>query len=288
MINAREGNPVALSSPSRLAYRLSLLLAAVMLIQCVGGLVMNGLYRDNSWVSSIFYGTDLVTLVVVLPLLIWSTVSAARGSARGRLVFLGVVYYAFYNNVYYLFSAFNRFFLVYVAINILSSFTVVAALLGSEVKPIGEGYNRGAHCRWISVVMLICAAILAVMWVGQSGMYIANGQLPQLISDTGSATHMVAICDLTLIVPLLALGAVWLWKGRPWGYAVSTAMLVQCTIITVVLVVGAPFQAVAGIKDAWTMVPLWGLMGIAFLVPLVFMLRSVKASPQKGATAAFS
>jgi hypothetical protein len=255
---------------------LTAVLACAAIVQAAGGLLVPGLYRDNAWVVSVFRATDWVTLVLVAPLLIGALVLARRGSHRAKLVMAGTTYYIFYNNLYYLLSAFNRFFLVYVAIFVLAAGALIAVL---ATMPFGRPGSAGVDGPRlpIAVGMLACAAILAVMWVGQAIAYVAKGRLPQLIVDAGATTHLVAALDLTLIVPPLALAAVWLWRDRPWGAVIATVMLVQCSLVTVALVVGAPFQAAAGIGGAWTMVPLWAAMGAVFLASAGTMLRSAGA-----------
>jgi hypothetical protein len=117
---------------------------------------------------------------------------------------------------------------------------------------------------------------LAVTWIGQCLLSVATGAVPQLITDAGGAgTHMVAALDLTTIVPPLVLGAVLLWRSRPWGYVVGAAMLVQSLLIVVDLVITPAFQAAAGIVDAWTMVPVWTGMGVTFLAGAILLLRRV-------------
>jgi hypothetical protein len=263
------------SSGLRIAYILSAVLAGVLILQTIGGLFIDGLYRDNIWVVSIFRGTDWVTLLLVVPVLIGSLILAVRDSIRARLVLMGSIYYVFYNNMYYLFSAFNSFFLVYVALFVLSAGALIAALISVKANQI-IWPERSAPRKTISVTMFICGAILAVMWVGQSLLFIANGKLPQLIIDSGGITHMVAALDLTLIVPPLIVGAAWLWKSRPWGYVIATTFFIQCAIITLDLIITPAFQTAAGTKDAWTMVPLWALMGAAFLISSVYMLKSIR------------
>jgi len=263
------------SSALHAAYVLSAVLAVVLILQSVGGLFISGLYRDNAWVISVFYGTDWVTLVIVVPILIGSLIASKRSSMRARFILMGTIYYVFYNNMYYLFSAFNRFFLVYVALFVLSAGAFIAALLGTKA-PRMIWPERRTPRKTICATMLVCAAILAVMWLGQALLYIANSKLPQLIIDSGGSTHLVAAFDLTLIVPPLLLGAIWLWKSRPWGYVIATTMLIQCTIITLNLIITPAFQAAAGIKDAWTMVPLWALMGTAFLASSAYLLKGTR------------
>jgi hypothetical protein len=280
MITGREEGHARSSSLSRAAHVFSGLLAAAVILQAVGGLFIQGLYRDNAWVVSVFKGTDLETLVLDAPVMIGALIGTMRGSTRARLILMGMVYYVFYNNQYYLFSAFNRFFLVYVVLFILSSCALIALLLSTDAERLG-GSVRGASRKTIGVIMFANAATLAVMWVGQAAMYVADGRLPQLIIDTGAVTHMVAVLDLTLIVPPLVLGGLWLWQARPWGRVIATAMLVQCTAITVDLLVTPPFQAAAGVKDAWTMAPLWAAMGVTLLSSSLYMLRSIKAGSER-------
>lgn len=274
-------NQEAVADPARSpsggpAHILPAILTAFVLLQSAGGLLIGGLYRDNAWVVSIYRGTDWVTLLLVVPVLIASLRLARRGSLRARLVLAGTLYYVFYNNVYYQFTAFNRFFLVYVAIFVLSAAALIAVLLGTNAGRVAASDRVRKP---VSLAMFAMAAILAVMWIGQNILFIADGKVPQLIADTGGITHMVAALDLTLIVPLLALGAAWLWKGRPWGRVITTAMAVQCSLITIVLLVGTPFQAAAGVKDAWAFFPLWAFMGIVFWTSAALMLISIgKAS----------
>jgi hypothetical protein len=199
-----------------------------------------------------------------VPLLLAALAWASRGSAGGWAAWLGTLYYVFYNNLYFLLgSAFNRFFLVYVAITILSAFALVAAVAETPGTMVRVSVAKAPRSV-IGSILFACAAILAVMWVGQSLAYVATGALPQIIGDTGGITHVVAALDLTAIVPLLLFGAVRLWRSRPWGFVVSAGMLVQGVLITVDLLVSAPFQAAAGVRDAWTVAPLWAVMLAAF------------------------
>jgi hypothetical protein len=264
------------------AEKLSALLAAAVFVQSAGGLFLKGLYRDNTWVVSIFRGTDWVTLLLVLPVLLASLAGTRRGSPRARLVWLGTVGYVFYNNVYYLLCAFNRFFLIYVIIFVLASWALAAGLMSPETRRAGGLFDRDRPRKGVVAVLLANAAILAVMWIGQSLLFVGNGRVPQIIADSGGTTHMVAIFDLTLIVPFFILAGVWLWKGRAWGYILSAVMLVACVFITTVLVVSPPFQAAAGVPKAYALVPLWGLMGVSFLASAIHLFGGLKLASTPG------
>lgn len=258
------------------AHRLSVSLAVVLFAQAAGGFFWPALYRDNFWVRSVLVGTDFVTLVLILPLLAGALWLVRRGSPRARLALNGVLYYVFYNNVYYLLSAFNRFFLVYVAVFVLSLGALIASLLATDATALTGPAARVAR-KPVCAVLAVCAAILALMWTGQAVLFIVKGELPQLIADSGGVTNLVAVLDLTLIVPFLLLGCWWLWQARGWGVIVAAGMLVQCTLITVNLIITPWFQASAGVADAWIMVPLWAMMGAAFLGAALAVFRQVPA-----------
>ncbi len=164
---------------------------------------------------------------------------------------------------------------MYVAVAISSAGALGAALATTDAPALAAPALPRTPRRVTAAILLACAAVLVFLWVGQSVAYVVTGTLPQLILDAGSATspHIVAALDLTTIVPPLVLGAIWLWKQRPWGYVVSAAMAVQGLLITVDLVSTAPSQAAAGVVGAWPMVPLWLAMAAAFLAASVLLLR---------------
>ena len=98
------------------AYKLTVVVAGLMLAQSALGLMFRGQYRDVEWIAATWLGNDWVTLVVALPLLAAGLVLTRRGSAAGLLLWLGTLGYAIYNYAYYLFgAALNAFFPLYLA-----------------------------------------------------------------------------------------------------------------------------------------------------------------------------
>lgn len=262
--------------PSFVRFRcFTVLLVFVLALQSAGGILIPQLYHDSPWVIASFRGTDIVTLAVIIPLLIGMQIFLQRGALRARLVWVGVLYYIFYNNLYYLFSAYNAFFLVYVAIFILSLSALITALISTNSAavagcPASEGYRRV-----ISFIMIALAAVLGLTWIAESVNYIFTRQMPQIIIDTGGSSNLVAILDLTLIVPPFILGSVLLWRAQIWGYIISAVMIVQFALLTVSLIFTAPVQAAAGINNAWAMVPILIPMGIACSVAAIMLFRKI-------------
>lgn len=83
-----------LQSKFRWSYLLSAIIAILIIVASAGGLFLTGLYRDNTWTSSQFRGSDLVRLVVAVPLLVAALILARRGSQRAQLIWLGMLWLA--------------------------------------------------------------------------------------------------------------------------------------------------------------------------------------------------
>jgi hypothetical protein len=78
-------------------YFLSVLIAILATVVSAGGLFLNGLYRDNLFVTSAWKGSDLVTLFIAVPILVAALIFSRRGSQRAQLVWMGTLDYMLYN-----------------------------------------------------------------------------------------------------------------------------------------------------------------------------------------------
>jgi len=86
-----------LQTKLRPAYILSAIIAILATVASAGGLFLGDLYRDNTFISSLWKGNDLVTLVVAVPMLVAALILAMRGSQRAQLVWLAMLNYMLYN-----------------------------------------------------------------------------------------------------------------------------------------------------------------------------------------------
>ncbi len=255
------GRPLAMAQPasapqSRLhgPEALSAVIAVLMIFASVGGLLLHGLYRDNTWATAAFRGNDLATLLLAVPVLVVALVLARRGSERARLVWFAVLAYNVYNYAFYLFgTAFSDFFLLYAALESLSLIAVAfaAPAIGAISWPV-----RPARARAVAAYMAVVGAMFGAMWVTQAVRFLASGTVPRVITDSGLHTSIVFALDLTLIVPAMLIGAVLLWRGRPAGLVLGVVMNVVGALYMAALAIAGAFQARAGISGAsWAAPP---------------------------------
>lgn len=239
----------------RTAYNLSIIITVLIIVASAGGLLIDGLYRDNTWTTTQLRGSDLVRLVVAVPVLVAALMFTKRGSQRALLIWLGMLWLTVYDYAFFLFgAAFNVFFLVYVALFSLSILALIFAVPRVDAKAISRKFKARTPVRWISGYMLFIAIFLGGLWGAQTLNFMVTGQLPQSNIDSGHPTNIVFALDLALLVPGLVLAAIWLWQRRPWGYILGAMMLVKGTIYPMALIGMAIFYYDAtGIWDplAW-------------------------------------
>lgn len=260
-------------------YRLSTLIVVLMLAQAGGGLLIDDLYRDNLFVTTASRGNDLVTLMVATPLLGMAIVLSRRGSARAQLVWLGMLDYALYNYAFYLFgTAFNKFFLLYVALFALSIYALLIGLANLEVGALRQQFVAGTPVRWISGYMLFVALGLTCVYLAQSFGFILTGQLPPIVTLSGHPTNIVFALDLSLVVPVLVLGAVLLWRRHPWGYVLATIANVKGAVYMLVLCVNTVWAFQVGAIQDLAEVGLWATIGVGSLMAAVALLHHLRAA----------
>ena len=258
------------------AYVLSAIIAILTIVASAGGLFLSDLYRDNLLVTAGWFGNDLVTLAVAAPMLIAALILSMRGSQRAQLVWLGMLDYTLYNYAFYLFgAAFNRFFLIYVALFTLSIFALIFGLAKLDVNAISQKFHARTSVRWISGFMLFVALGLTGVYVAQSLGFVATGQLPDIVVKSGHPTSVVFALDLSLVVPFFVLGAIWLWQRRPWGYVLAAIVNVKGAVYMLALSAVTVSAVQAGASKDLSQVALWGFIGAGSLIASLFLLGNL-------------
>lgn len=261
----------------RPAYMLSVLLAILMIVQSAGALLLKGLYRDNSFVQTVFLGNDLITLFVAAPLFISAVILARRGSQRALLVWIGMLDYALYNYAYYLFAtSFNWFFLLYVVLFGLSIYTLIFALVNLDAGAISRAFKPRTPVKLIASYMLFIALGLTSVYLAQSIGFILTGEAPLIVTKSGHITNVVFALDLSLVIPVLVLGAIWLWKRQPWGYILSTMVNIKAVVYMLALCTSTILVYRVGLVESPAEVVLWGAIGLGSLIASLLLIGNMQ------------
>jgi hypothetical protein len=130
--------------------------------------------------------------------------------------------------------------------------------------------------------MLFVAFGIGGLWIAQSLSFVVSGQVPQFIIDVAHPTSVVFALDLSLVVPFLILGAIWLWKRQPWGYVLAAILNVKGAVYMPALIAVSISATKAGFSEGPAELPVWGLLNLGFLLASLFLLRNVQPAPEEG------
>ena len=264
---------------SRTERSLSIVLAALMATQAVLGLLASGAYRDVVWIKATWFGNDLVTLLIAIPLLLGAMRFASQGSTRARLVWLGVLGYAVYNYTYYVLgAALNVFFAVYVLAFVVSLASLILGLVGTDAASAATAFSGRTPARALGGYYVFVATGLSAVWLGTWAAYAFAGRPTPVATE---AFHLVAALDMTLMVPALVTGGVLLWRRRPWGYVIAAAAGIQASLYLLVLSVNSVVSISRSIVAAPGELPIWGTLMVLTFTATAWLVRACDA-PNKG------
>jgi hypothetical protein len=260
------------------AHVLSGIIAILTIVASAGGLLLNNLYQDNLFVTSGWYGNDLVTMFVAVPILITALFIAIRGSQRARLIWLGMLAYTLYNYAFYLFgAALNNFFLVYAILFALAILALIFGLTSLNVEEIVEQLNPNISVKWVGWYVFFVALFLGTFWIVLSLNYILTQEIPQIVTVVDGHTNLIAALDLSMVVSFGLLDAIWLWRRKPWGYVLAVIWNVKGAIYMLALSASIVSAVRAGAAKDLLPIALWGSIGIGCLISSIYLLANLKS-----------
>lgn len=201
------------------------------------GATLLGLFRDGQYVESGFellrlQAQDAVLLSIGVPVLALGLWLATQGSVRGRIIWLGSLAFMAYMWTHYAFVvAYNEFFLGYVALFGLSVFTLLSAILTTDATQVAEAISGESTIRIYVAFLGIAAVGLSAMWLFDIVPALVAGEVPSGIVQLGPEAAHTYVIDLGILVPSLAITALWLHYRRPWGYVCAGVLLVFAALV---------------------------------------------------------
>lgn len=235
------------------------------------GLFAKDIYRDNVFVQTAWQANDWLTLLTVLPLMLF--VLLTKKTIRVHLLWAGLLGYLIYNYAFYLFgAAFNKAFLVYVGIVAGAVWAMVDLL---RKLPVQQLRSFSIYNRWIASYLFLIAAMLFAIEVPPSIGFSFTGLLPAIVVKSGHPTSIVYALDLTMIFPALLVAGYWLWQRKPWGYVLAAILLFKSAAYGLVLCSGTVLLMLRGV-DRDPLLPFYLFITAGGFSGLFVLLRSLK------------
>ena len=249
----------------------------LLAIAAGGGLLVRGLYRDSRYFATQAVAQDLVSLSVVLPFLIATTLLAARGSLRARLLWLGgLVYLVYTYAISALAARFNALFLIYVGLLGCSLYALIGGLVTTNFQAIRASFSESAPVKAVSTYLAVLTILFYWMWLSEVIPALIAGETPKSITDNGTPTNAVHVLDMAWVLPAMAMAAVSLWRRRPLGYALAGALLSFVVLLALAILSMVVLLARAGYPVVAPQVVVFAALCVISLGMLIWYLQHLR------------
>jgi hypothetical protein len=214
-------------------------IAFLLALTAVAGIFWPATYaRETLYSRAGAIASDLVDLLLVVPILLISGIKGYRGSVPARLVWLGTLGYLFYNFVLYTFGVhFNALFLVYCATLGLCFYAAVFSVPFIPLRQIAQSYGPRAPRKTAAIAFLVVALLYAAFDMSEAIPAILAGRVPQTAIQLNTPVNFVHALDLVFLLPALCIATVLLLRKKAAGYALAPALLALLAIMNIELAV---------------------------------------------------
>jgi hypothetical protein len=255
---------------SRLSYSLSVVVAALMAGAAAWGVLVPGVYDEVPWAEAALRGGDLVSLVVVVPLLCVSLARAERWDAA-RLAWGGVLAYNVYNYAYFVFGTrFNDVFLAHILVLSLSAWGLVFLL--RDVRASTDPHLPVRSAQMVAALLGVVATVLGGMWAVAVLRQAVTGALP-VGAAPPAGLHTVYAVDLTFFVSSLLVSSLLVWRRGAWGRVAGAVMSTAAALYLLNLMAAQLFQSRAGVEGVAAFSPVSASLFVLFAAATYAMLR---------------
>jgi hypothetical protein len=259
----------------RHARAVSITVLGIMAAQSALGLAFPDLYRDVAWIRATWFGNDLVTLAIGVPIMGSALHLVRRGdSAVGCLLWFGMLGYGVYNYAFYMLGAeLNAFFPLYVLAFVSSVLALILLLHGVSARALSARFRPRTPVRFIGGAFAFVATGLASVWIATWAAYIFAGK-PTPVEP--QAFRLVAALDLALMVPALGAGGILLWRRASWGFILAAIAGVQGSLYLLVLSLNSLVAIRRGLAASPGEVPIWGTLALFMIIVTCLFLASAQ------------
>lgn len=235
-----------------------------------------GLYRNDSVsVAAQGIAQDMVTVVLGVPLLIISLCLALKGSLKGRLLLTGTLGYFLYTYISYVFLwMYNPMFIVYVVLMSSSFFAFTLLMMSFDINNLSSAFDENLPVKFLGGFQIFFAAALCLLWMGKIIPTITNGSVPAGLEHY--TTLVIQGLDLGFIVPTAILSGILLIKRKPFGYLLSSVMIMKGFTMGAALTAMIINQYLAGVSMGIIEIIMFPVFSLVIFYCMVLLLKNVK------------
>lgn len=178
---------------------------------------------------------DYVTVLLGVPMLLFSLSWARKGSLKGRFLLAGTLGYFLVTYLFYLvMGMFNILFLAYVLLLGTSFFAFALVMLSLNKADILKQFSSSAPTTFSGGFLIFNSIIIGLLWLSIVIPPLMDGTVipPEVEHYT---TLIVQGLDLALLLPLAFLSGYLLIKKKPLGFLLAPIYLVFLSLLMAAL-----------------------------------------------------
>ncbi len=186
-----------------------------------------GVYAyDSVSVASQGIASDVITLLLGVPLLLIALILWHKHSFRGTLLLTGTLGYFLYTYTSYVFLwMYNPFFILYVILMSSSLFAFIMMMMSMDYVNIKDYFSPKLSIKLFASYQYLIGTFIFILWMGKIIPTIFEGETP--VGLEHYTTLVIQGMDLGIIVPVAFLSATLLIKKKPMGYVITSVVLVK-------------------------------------------------------------
>jgi hypothetical protein len=245
---------------------LTLLITGLMVVISFAGLFFQDEFYPTRELREGFVTTDVINLVLGVPLLIGSVILFRRGRLLGLLMWPGALFFVTYHYIAYAaIKPLTGQFFVYLVLVLMSAWALIRLMMRMDSVRVKEKISLIFPVRFTAIVLILFGFIFMVR---------AIDSILASISE-GMALPPTEFADL-IISPIWIVGGLLLWKRKPLGYVAGASSLIHASALFLGLLIYFVLQPIMSsvpfpVEDFIVIF----LMGFVFFLPLGRFLKGM-------------
>ncbi|MBU8923345.1 MAG: hypothetical protein KOO63_16130, partial [Bacteroidales bacterium] len=206
-------------------YLISFIVAVIMLLASAAGIIFRDVMYPTDELLVGFVSTDLLNIVVGLPILLVSMYLARRGRLGGLLCWPGALLYVLYIYTSYMGIPMNWMLIPHIIQIVLSAYLIIAIVSSIDSEAVRHRLDGAVPARSTGGI-LFGIGVLVIAWVAvQIGTAIINQVRPERMA------LIQIINDLVVGCPALVISGYLLLRRRGWGYVAGAGLLLMSSVL---------------------------------------------------------
>lgn len=234
-----------------------------------------GIYQNDS-ISMVAQGKaqDIVTVFLGIPLLMISLYLSRKGLIKGRLLLAGTLGYFLYTYISYVFLwMYNPLFLVYIILMSASFFSFTLTMMSFDLENLSLYFDKKLPVKFIGGFQIFFGTILLILWLGRILPTLINGIPP--IGLEHYTTFVIQGMDLGFIVPAAFLSGVLILKRKPFGYLLSSVIIMKGITMGTAITAMIIGMVYAGVQISFVEIVMFPVISLVIIYCLILILRNI-------------